>query len=107
MTVYVGWAAFDAQVMPPDGQTTPISVNVGWAEFDVQAAPFNVCVGWAELDCRSPSELPVPPFQPGGGVTRYHSRIRSRYEIPLEVDEDEEEHIIMQILMEIAAHELV
>lgn len=99
MTVHVGFAEFDALAPAFD-------VRVGWAEFDALGAQYGVCVGWAELDCLSPTSNPVPPYSLGGGVTRYHSYARQDYDIPVDVDEAEEEHIILQILMEIAAHEL-
>ena len=98
MDVRVGFAEFDALAAP---------VYVGWAEFDALGAPYGVCVGWAELDCLSPTDQPVPPFSRGGSVRRYHSAAKKNYEIPVMVDEDEEEQIVMQILMEIAKNELL
>lgn len=97
MDVRIGFAAFDA---------TGPSVNVGWCEFDALANQFNVCVGWAEFDCRSPTDEPVPPYRPGGGVARYHSARKQAYDIPVDIDADEEEDIIMTILLEIARAEL-
>lgn len=100
MDVRIGWARLDAQAAPLD-------VRIGWAQVDVAAAPFAVCVGWAELDARSPTADPVPPYGAGGGVSRYHSYALQQYEIPVDVDPDEEEQIILTIMMEIAAHVLV
>lgn len=93
--VSVGWAEFDAR---STGQ-----VCVGWAEFDCIANHTSICVGWAELDCRSPTSDDIPPYRPGGGLSRYHSRADKKYDIPVDAREDEEEQIIMKILMEIAA----
>jgi len=97
MAVFVGWAALDVLARPHH-------VAVGWAELDLQARSFHVAVGWAELDMRATSAAPVPPFAPGDGVARYHSRSSQQYFIPLDVDSDDEEEIITAILMEIAAH---
>lgn len=96
MGASIGWAEFDAL---GSRQT-----SIGWAEFDTRGV--GCFVGWAELDCLSPNDNPVPPFIPGGGTTRYHSAKQRRYDIPVDVDEDEEEQIVLQILMEIAAREL-
>lgn len=97
MGARVGWAEFDA---------TGPSANVGWCEFDTQAGGYGACVGWIEFDCLSPDDQPVPIYAPRGGVSRYHSLTKSNYDIPVLVDESEEEEIIMQILMEIAAREI-
>lgn len=97
MAARVGFAEFDAQ---------GYGVHVGWAEFDALGAPYQVCVAWAEFDCQSPTPDTVPPFRPGGGMSRYHSHARQEYVVPVVVDEAEEEDIILRILMEIAKHEL-
>lgn len=83
-----------------------MGVRIGYAEFDALAPPFGVKIGWAEFDARSPDNKPVPVYQPGGGVKRYYSNSRKKYNIPLVADigHDEEEEIIIAILMEIAAH---
>jgi hypothetical protein len=116
MDVRIGWAALDAQAAQVDvrigwaefdAQADAMDVRIGWAQFDVAAAPFAVCVGWAELDARSPTADPVPPYGAGGGVSRYHSYAQNQYDIPVDVDPDEEEQIIVTIMMEIAAHALV
>lgn len=122
--VYVGWAAFDgaatasASIGWAEFDTLASGVSIGWAELDTQAAgacvgwaefdagALAVHVGWCELDCQSPTANPIPPYSPGGGVTRYHSYADKQYSVPVEIDEDEEEQIILQILMEIASHEL-
>lgn len=99
MDIRIGWAEFDATA-------PPMQVNIGWCEFDV-ASTSTVCIGWAEFDCRSPTTDPVPPFYPGGGVSRYHSSQYERYDVPLlDVLEEEEEEIVLALLMEIAEHEL-
>jgi hypothetical protein len=99
MDMRIGWAEFDALAAPTD-------VRVGWAQFDAAASPFAVLVGWAELDARSPNADPVPPFVHGGGVARYHSHASQKYDIPLDI-EGEEEEILLAILAEIAAHVLL
>lgn len=100
MDARVGWAEFDALA-------EPFQVNVGWAEFDAQGAQLLCFVGWAEFDCRSPGAVPIPPYAPGGGTTRYHSRTKQQYDIPVFADtEDDEERIVLEILMEIAKNEI-
>lgn len=91
----IGWAQFDAGA-------EPFAVQVGWAEFDVGATPFSVAVGWAELDTRASSEKPVPEYHPGDGIARYHVASRHEYDIPVDVEPDEEEELIYAILTELA-----
>lgn len=99
MAIFVGWAELDTRARSSH-------VAVGWTELDVLARPLHVAIGWAELDMRATSTAPVPPFAPGGGVARYHAHASKQYNIPLDVDGDDEEEIITAILMEIAAHVL-
>jgi hypothetical protein len=108
MGVNVGFAEFDALAVP-------FGVRVGWAELDVLAG--GVCVGWAEFDVLSDNDLPIPSF-PQGGIggygsaqrwsrfSNYYDHVEKKYNIPVQVDESEEEEILMQILMEVAKHEL-
>jgi hypothetical protein len=97
MAVFVGWGGLDVQA-------SPMRVNVGWSQLDVQARPFRVHVGWSELDAKSPTAEPVPIYHPGAGVARYHYDSSRQYDIPLNVEPDDEEEIIHAILMEIIAH---
>lgn len=111
MDVRLGFAEFDTLA-------APYEVRIGWAEFDTQAAPFGVYLGWCEFDNRSGGEA-VPRYIGGGGgylaggqtVSRYHSEKNRNYMVPVELpagaDEAEEEEVIMALLMEIAARELV
>lgn len=81
---------------------------IGWAQFDAKATPYRVAVGWAEFDVKSPTANPVPSWQPGGGVARYHSHVSHHYEIPVApIEGDEEEEIILALLMEVAAHVVI
>lgn len=97
MAVFVGWSALDARA-------APMRVAVGWSALDTRAAPYGVQVGWSELDVRAISDDPVPNYYPGAGVARYHVNASNQYDIPLDIDLDEEEEVIASILMEIIAH---
>lgn len=97
MAVFVGWAALDAQA-------PPMRVSVGWSALDAREKPFRVCVGWSELDARAISDAPVPNYYPGAGVDRYHSHAQRQYDIPLDIDMDDEEDVIAALLVEIIAH---
>ncbi len=99
MDVRIGFAEFDATA-------APVQVSIGWCEFDAIGQPCHAALGWVELDCRSPNNDIVPPYRPGGGVTRYHSYSQQQFDIPVDDFESDEEEIIMTILMEIAAHVL-
>jgi hypothetical protein len=100
VSVRIGFAEFDA--LAP-----PCHVSIGWCEFDAIGAPCEVAIGWVEFDCRSPNNAAVPPYRPGGGVTRYHSDSKKQYNVPVDDFEGDEEEIIMSILMEIAQHVLL
>ncbi len=97
MGVFVGWSSFDVQA-------DPMRVSVGWSELDVLAKPYSVSVGWSEIDIAAISDDPVPNYYPGDGVARYHVNALNQYDIPLDIDNDDEEEVISAILMEIIAH---
>lgn len=94
-----------------------MSTFVGFATFDALANQGRVYVGWAEFDVQNGSDTPIPSF-PQGGIggygssqrwsrfSSYYDHVEKKYNIPVQVDESEEEEILMQILMEVAKHEL-
>lgn len=96
MAVYVGASALDVLSAP--------SVSVGWSVLDVLEKPYSVHVGWSELDCIAIFDDPVPTYHPGSGVARYHVNAQNQYDIPLDIDPDDEEELIGTILLEIIAH---
>ncbi len=107
MNVRIGWAELDVQAAPFD-------VRVGWAEFDVVGIPFNVCVGWAEFDCLSPASQveSIKPPAYSHPTTKKRKRRQEyneateTYIFPVQItDEDDEETVILALLLEVARDE--
>ena len=102
MGVQVSWAEFDATATP---------VTVSWAEFDTKATNVDVVVSWAEFDVGVPAapnkpKTWPPVYAPGVRLDSYYNYSNKQYEIPVDVDLDEEDDIIATILIELAQYVL-
>lgn len=96
--VRVGHCEFDS--------ASGFDAHIGMCEFDARAT--EAIIGFVEFDTQSETHAAIPQFGAGGGTSRYYSYSRNRYDIPVsDVDEEDEERIVIEILMEIAKHELI
>jgi hypothetical protein len=102
--VGISWASFDAAA-----GAKPIDTAVSWAEFDTHAAQVDVVVSWAQFDVAVPptgKPKPPPVYAPGILLSSYYDDAKKQYNIPIDVDLDEEDDIIATILIELAHHVL-
>jgi hypothetical protein len=102
MDVSISWATLDVE--SPD-------VVVSWAEFDTRAVVVDVAVSWAQFDVAvpvAPIQKPKPPpvYAPGVSLSSYYDDANKQYNIPIDVDPDDEDDIIATILIQLAHHVL-
>ena len=133
LDVRVGFAQLDVTATPfevrvgfaqLDALATPFQVNVGFAQLDARATPFQVNVGFAQFDTLNKVQaFPTPNYGGGGGGAgggRPNSRNRSmvgyydyennRFDVPVDLTAgagQDDEEIMMAILTQLAAEELV
>jgi hypothetical protein len=101
-----------------------MDVRIGFAEFDAMAVPLSVRVGWCEFDAlATPDEVAAPPappvtygglsgpgFRRGGAHGPYYQRQSRRPSYTLDVPPDTEaddEEVVLLLLLNIAARELL
>ena len=107
-----------------------LDVSVGFAQFDALTPPLQVNIGFAQFDVLQvkPVFIPTTYGFGGGGISglitsinanasradkrqesmrRFYDYEKNAFAVSLDVEHDNEEEIMMTILMQIAAEELV